>query len=599
MKRLILSGVILLATVFMIAAAADSYDGRYLLYEVNYTLNADGSWVREVHTRFQYNSHTATRRMGETFIEYNPRFQKLDAIRSVTTMADGTKVPLPDNALNPVLPRVAHNHAGFSHLREMVVTHTGLERGATVDFSYRLTTDAGFQPGFSAAEQMCLTLPTDRLVIRVKAAPGKQLVYAAPMEAEPQISSRDGMKTWTWTRENVAPAWSERMMPSGCTPVLLLGEKASWKSLLGGLNENIALPESLKESIQKTTRETSSVVDRMVRIGGMVDRVVELCRVPLDLSGFKFRNPEEVWTARSGTAGEKALITHAALKSAGLKSTILIYSDQGWMDSAGPVLPQIGGFLVEVRDESDTCWYLDPQGNMHGVIPHSLAGRVMYRVGEDRFERLAQDTPDDNRIEMRGEWKIDSPEKASGWIEISISGAWVDYPKAMDDPAGFAEKLLKRVLPVQKVETEAVREVTPLSLRVKFKIASLKTDRLSSGIYILDSPKIATITPDIIAADRRISPMEFLYPFRVSARISVVTGDHVTLEYIRDDAMVETRGVIFSGSAKQSEDKSLQLNWDIQVLRRIEAAGYEEFRSAIARYINYGPWLTLMDGHSR
>jgi len=596
MKRLILSGVILLAIFLTISAAGGPYDGRYLLREVNYTLNTDGSWVREVHTRLQYNSHTATRRMGETFIAYNPRFQKLEVIGSVTTMADGTKVPLPDNALNPVLPRVAHNHAGFSHLREMVVTHTGLERGAVVDFSYRLTTAAGFQPGFSAVEPLRFPLPTDRLVIRVTAAAGTNLAYAAPMEAEPRISTQNGMKTWTWTRENLAPAVGEHMMPAGYNPVLLLGEKASWKSLLGKLDEKVALPESLHDKIRKAVRETSSVVDRMVRIGSMVDDVVELCRVPLDLSGFTFRSPEEVWLARSGTAGEKALIYHAALKSAGLKSTILIYSNQGWMDGAGPALSQIGGFLVEVLDAGDRRWYLDPQGNMRGVNPGSLAGRVMYRVGEDRFERLAPDAPEDNRIDVRGEWEIDSADKNRGWIEISISGAWMDYPRAMSDPAGFAEKLLKTMLPVEKVETETVRGITPLSLRVKFRLESLRTDQLSSGIYTLDSPKIEKISPDIIAADKRLSPMELLYPFRVTAEIVVVTKDQISLEYVRDHSVVETGGVIFSSSAKPIEDNQLLLRWDMLVSRRIEVDGYGEFRSAIARYLNFGPWLTLIDG---
>ncbi|MBN1196539.1 MAG: DUF3857 domain-containing protein, partial [Candidatus Aminicenantes bacterium] len=167
---------LVMALAALVVAAEPEYDGRYLLREVTYTLNSDGSWVKDFRQRMQYNSYTAMRRMGETFILFNPDFQKLEKIQSVTTMADGTRVPLPDNATNLVLPRVAHEHPGFSHLREMVVTHTGLERGAVVDFSYRLVTKPGFLPGFAATEPLAAMLPLDRLQIRVKAAEAQQLV---------------------------------------------------------------------------------------------------------------------------------------------------------------------------------------------------------------------------------------------------------------------------------------------------------------------------------------------------------------------------------------------------------------------------------------
>ena len=46
-------------------------------------------------------------------------------------MADGKKVKAPENAINEILPAFAAGAPAFNSLREMVITHTALERGAT------------------------------------------------------------------------------------------------------------------------------------------------------------------------------------------------------------------------------------------------------------------------------------------------------------------------------------------------------------------------------------------------------------------------------------------------------------------------------------
>jgi len=55
-------------------------------------------------------------------------------------MADGKKVETPSNAFNEILPSFAAGAPAFNGLRDMVITHTGLERGAVINLDYTLHT---------------------------------------------------------------------------------------------------------------------------------------------------------------------------------------------------------------------------------------------------------------------------------------------------------------------------------------------------------------------------------------------------------------------------------------------------------------------------
>ena len=110
-----------------------------------FQLNEDGSIMYQYKHQLKYLTHYAFNRLhGESFIVYNPDYQGLKINKSETTMKDGKKVSSPENAYNEVLPRFAKGAPAYNHLREMVVTHTGLEVGATVDFDYELHTKGGY-----------------------------------------------------------------------------------------------------------------------------------------------------------------------------------------------------------------------------------------------------------------------------------------------------------------------------------------------------------------------------------------------------------------------------------------------------------------------
>ena len=131
-----------------VSLMAFDYDAEYLEINKTYKLNKDGSISETHHKKVKLHTYRATQRLfGEDFITYNPEFQTLKINKSITTMVDGKIVETPQNGYNEVLPRGADGDESYANYREMVVTHTGLEKGCVVDFSYTIETKAGYYPG--------------------------------------------------------------------------------------------------------------------------------------------------------------------------------------------------------------------------------------------------------------------------------------------------------------------------------------------------------------------------------------------------------------------------------------------------------------------
>ena len=73
---------------------------------------------------------------------YNSDYQNVKIDTSYTIQNDGTIIQTPENAFNNVLPSIAAKAPDYNKLSELVITHTGLEVGATTYLDYTITTEA-------------------------------------------------------------------------------------------------------------------------------------------------------------------------------------------------------------------------------------------------------------------------------------------------------------------------------------------------------------------------------------------------------------------------------------------------------------------------
>ncbi|BBB31963.1 conserved hypothetical protein [Thermotomaculum hydrothermale] len=98
----------------------------------------DGRVIEHVYEKIKINGFTGMRRAGEWFFTYNPEYTEVKVLKSVTHNSEGKVIPSPENAILDFSPYSVENAPDFSHIREKIVSHTGLEPNCVVEFEYEI-----------------------------------------------------------------------------------------------------------------------------------------------------------------------------------------------------------------------------------------------------------------------------------------------------------------------------------------------------------------------------------------------------------------------------------------------------------------------------
>jgi len=216
-----------------------------------YELNPDGSMNYHYQHELKYITHFSFNRLyGESFIIYNPNFQELTFNKVETTMADGKVVKAPENAFNMVLPRFAAGAPAFNHLREMVVTHTGLELGCTVDFDYEIHSESGYLPFLNKNIILQEQVPVENLEIVVKVPEGTELNYKlVNIDGQVKTTQKDGYTQYTWSFENINNKVYESNQPQDQShlPRLIFTDATMAEALKQVSGKDLVLNDEIKQ----------------------------------------------------------------------------------------------------------------------------------------------------------------------------------------------------------------------------------------------------------------------------------------------------------------------------------------------------------------
>lgn len=321
--------LLLTVSIFPAWSQKPESDARYQNIVREYTLMPDGSQIFRYTHQLKYLTHRAFNSLyGETFIVYNPDFQKLTVEKSETTMRDGKRVPSPANAFNEVLPRFAANAARVNHLKEMVVTHTGLEVDCSVELAYRIETKAGIYPGLFADLTLAEEIPTDRYTVVVKVPTGVQLNHQlSKLRLGPAITHEGAFDVYTWVVGATKPIGHENFLPADdeWLPRLRFSTMPSlYASYDWFLNQPLftdtKLPKSATDLVTSIRNTEKSELALVLKIRDLVSSQMAGLPVPGSYLGYRFNTIAQVWNANAGTQAERTVLLAALLRHAGVKA---------------------------------------------------------------------------------------------------------------------------------------------------------------------------------------------------------------------------------------------------------------------------------------
>ncbi len=233
----------ILLSIFLIIAlfchASVPSEANFIRLEKTFKLNSDGSQEFRCNKILKIHSHPAMNSTyGETFIVYNPAYQKLIIHSSYTKMVDGTIVKTPDNAFNEVLPRYASGATAYNNLKEMVVTLTGLELGATIYLDYSIITNSDRNQQLDIKEILQESSPVDECKITIIAPKDKHLSYQltglSSLKTIQKNHIEGDQKIFSCKLSNIPAASQELYQPENnpMTPTLWLSGYSSFKDAL-------------------------------------------------------------------------------------------------------------------------------------------------------------------------------------------------------------------------------------------------------------------------------------------------------------------------------------------------------------------------------
>ncbi|MCB2205649.1 DUF3857 domain-containing protein [bacterium] len=355
-KRIALS-ILILAAASSALRAQDTTDAVYENIQHEYLLRPDGSTLYSYSSKLKLLTPFAfTREYGESFITYNPKWQTLDVTRSETTMRDGSVVPSPVNAYNEVLPRSAAHAVPFNHLREMVVTHTGLEAGAVVDFAYTLESKPGMYPGLMGRVVCGSRNHVVQMSIRVVVPEGTELQWGfARDDIQPVITTEAGNTVYTWTRKHIPQYETEahQSAPQRVLPVLYFST-SNYDAIalhVFGPEGPRPLPPHVLELGEMINRQHATPLASALALRDWVAKRVGRCSVPLDLIGYRARPVEEILEFNVGSDLDRAVMLAQLCRSIGLEASPVLFSHDvttrgmrivQMPGEQGPVITEIG-----------------------------------------------------------------------------------------------------------------------------------------------------------------------------------------------------------------------------------------------------------------
>lgn len=355
-----------------------------------FTLSPDNKLAVNHYKELEINSLMALNNLyGETFIVYNPDFQRLKIHSAYTRLANGDTLFVPQNALNEVLPSFASHAPAYNHLKEMVVTHTGLELGACIHLNYTLFSDS--IKHLDIDEILQEENPVQEYEVIINIPKNQEIHYQLlNLKGKPKITETTATKRYAWIFRDLSPRTHEsfRIKNKTDVPHFIAHTYPSSKSSLETLRDNFHFnkKEAITRFTEELTKNCSNNIDRTFVIKDYISQQISTLDIPLKYINRKIRTPEEVFNHAYGTQAEKINLFVIMLQAVGIPASVaVVYPDSEGNAIRG--LQSIQKLLVYTLSEGIPL-FLSADG--HDIISPELRGKrdQIYLLSASRITPL-------------------------------------------------------------------------------------------------------------------------------------------------------------------------------------------------------------------
>ncbi len=483
-----------------IKAQDEKHDAVYLSVIKEYTLNPDGSTAYRYVKEQKLLTYRAFHNLyGETFVVYNPAYQKLKINGVYTVMADGKKIVAPENAFNEVLPGYAANAPAYNALREMVITHTGLERNCTIYLDYEVQTQPGICPALMGNELLPENEPVKKLEIRVRIPVGQKLNFKLfNAESVPETVTEGKYQVFTWKFNDLPAQSAEEAQKADGYQRLVFSSAESSEAVLAHLTNQpafkFALNDQMRNLVNTLSTEKKNRFELALKIQEKVVNDIRLYPVPLRIGLYQCRTPEQTWNTNGGTVLEKAVLLATLLKAAGIEAQVAGVVRTASVDEKNISLASLEDFAVKVEDKDRGTWYFSVSGLNSVNLRLALPGRSFIVLDPEvkKISMLKAEAPK-QMIKVIGKLIVSSDPKLTGEVSLYMDGTVYPFAGQIRD-----KKRMKNSLSGGLISGDSANvKVSTLNTENGFQTYIVKSDkpfRKDSNFFYFSLP---SVTPGI------------------------------------------------------------------------------------------------------
>jgi hypothetical protein len=427
----ILFGVFLTGS---LSAQYEAWDAVYQKIIKEYTLEPDGRMVYRYIKEQKLQTYRAFHNLyGETFIIRDTTRQDLKINEVYTVMADGRKMATPANAFNDVLPEYAANAPAYNMLREMVITHTGLERGATIHLDYQLTSRKGILPALSGCEILAEKEPVVRYEIHLRVPADTKLNYhLMNSEQKPVVVNEGSYRRYSWVFAEVPALSAEENQPAvSQAPTLLFTTAGKMEDVLNWWTAQPAFSFQISEEMKTTVnRFKEEIKDRWMQVFRIQELVTDEIRhypVPASAALYSVRTPEACWNSGGATTSEKAVLLTSMLLYAGFDAQVacIAKSQQAGLKMGIPDILEDFCVMVDMKEKG--IWYLSVTETNNLNLRNTLSERTMFLIDKSKKISVENSAVAAYNIVVNGTFIVSSDPALTGEVSLYMNNA--AYPQ--------------------------------------------------------------------------------------------------------------------------------------------------------------------------
>lgn len=510
----IVPAILFLFSINTLKAQSENNDAVYLKVVREYILHEDGSYDFHYRKEIKLLTYFSFQRLyGETFIVYNPDYQKLKINEAYTVMADGKKVAAPENAFNEVLPGFARDVAAYNHLREMVVTHTATEIGCVITLDYTIQTEKEFLPFFFGMEEIGESAPVKDLSIIIRVP--QNVIFQGRLlnnRTAPEVVELAGQKTYLW-HFNGVPALSHAANQDPEQKVNLIfsiAKDMTWAyfSFVNQPAFKSSLSPEINRRVETVTKDKKSDLDKILALQEVVTDELKLCDIPLIYSGYKVRTPLVVWQSANANSLEKAILLSEMLKAANINACPVATVPNAWYSSEMGNLAVIDGYMVQVNPRETGRIYLSVTQKQSQNQIYDVQDKTLIQLdGAIESMRTFKEKPSINLLRLEAKIRLYEDKTVGqgdketgrtgdgsiteGELEIEMSGIVNPYYRLRKD-SSYVKTMLGGDISSSNIDKIEVDQLAELKSKYLITNTPIPITNDFSGFIYIELPRFKT-----------------------------------------------------------------------------------------------------------